>query len=308
VPTGAFRTLVFFAPVRFGMVSGKLHLPLHRRGVIIATSPLGDSMRKKSLKKSLCLSLGFSALLLSACGQAITRTKAGQLLGEIVQKVSSADFSLPTAWSVERIFTGTIAFGNQIYVGSANESYNFSKTEHYFHSTLAVNGVLDSSASATFQSEEWAYTDTKNLDGAKIYFLIHAKDDGVGNKVYSLASYKTLDAAAEAFSEVDSVKTEMGRTDDLKDVPANLQKTLASFSGSEVKSETYSTTGEYSFQSNLTYVSSGTEIHSEIVIKETMLTSVIESTSSLAGHVSYSWGRYKSSKPELSTFQQEEEE
>ena len=265
-------------------------------------------MKEKALAKNIVLLTGFSALLLSSCGQTITRTKAVELLSEVVEHVQSKDFVLPTEWSLESAYKGTLNSGNLTYTGSANSSYNFSLTDNYFHSTLTVDGKIGTPLTLAFTSEEWAYTDIQTISGAKTYFVIHALDDGyAGKKSFSITSYGSDEGAEgrakNGFQSLDAVQEEMKRTDDLSSVPSSLKDTLSSLSS--VKSESYSTSGEYSFSSSLTYVSEGSEIHNETTIKDSLLTSVIASEDTLSGHVSYSWGRYKNSKPDLSTYTEE---
>jgi hypothetical protein len=277
-------------------------------------------MAKNTAKKMLLALPGLAALLLSGCGQAITRSKAQEFLSAIVAEVEESDFASPKEWSLERTSKGTLEADGRQFNGSLNETFNFSLTDSYFHSTLAVNGKMGSPISLAYTSEEWCYTDVQPVaGGAKTYSVIHAVQDGSVDpqkKVYTLDTYKSSEEAIAAFQAFDSVKKELERTQDLETVPSSLKETLAGLSPSEVRSETYSTIGESSFESSLTYQRDGLEYHDETVIKEALLQSVVQSKSALSSssypweedpalslHVTYAWGRYKNSKPDLPTFE-----
>ena len=130
----------------------KLYLPLRRRGVIIAMR-----MKKKSANKTLLLVL--PALLLSGCGKSLSRLDAATLLGNVVSYVGSSEFETPKSWTIEETGKGKLSNGSLSYEGSFSSAHHYSEEDHYFHSTLSVEGKVGAALSLKYTSEEWIYID-----------------------------------------------------------------------------------------------------------------------------------------------------
>jgi len=258
-------------------------------------------MKKKSANKTLLLVL--PALLLSGCGKSLSRLDAATLLGNVVSYVGSSEFETPKSWTIEETGKGKLSNGSLSYEGSFSSAHHYSEEDHYFHSTLSVEGKVGAALSLKYTSEEWIYIDLMTVSGAKVYPVVEAAADGIaGTKNYVMTYYSSLEQAITAFNAKSDVIEEQSRLKDLSSVPSSLKDQLSSIDKSAVVSETYSTSAELSLIANLTYKEDDVSKSEKITIKEGFLQNVAQDDGTLSLTTAYNWNLSKSSKPDLGSY------
>jgi hypothetical protein len=259
-------------------------------------------MRNKTLVNALLFS-GLTLVLLSSCGKSLSREGAVTLLDSIAKNAASSSFVTPKEWTIEISEKGTVESGGITFEGSLSEADHYSFADAYYHTTVTIDGKIGPAITVACTIEEWVYVDMMSISGAKLYVLVDAISDGyTGQKDYSLTEFSAYANASKAFASDDSVRKEQTWSNDLSAVPLALKDVLNDLTNDTVKSESYSTNDELSLESSISYSKSGTDYTHKIIIKDGFLTSDAVSEASLTKTVAYSWGRYKNSKPDLSTF------
>jgi hypothetical protein len=263
-----------------------------------------------------------SVVVLSSCGKSLTRSGAGELLDDIVEHVSSSDFSLPTSYSVESAAKGTLLYAGVQLKGSVSESVNFSFADSYYHLSVTADGKPEPALTMAYTSESWVYVDVTQASGATLYYLVEASLDGAkeegNNKTYALTSCASLAEAQAAFLKESAVAKEAKRRDNLTLTPSGLKTLLGQLDQYQVKEEIYSTTGDYDIEASLAYqlpassVSSSTSAlttpityRDKVKIKNALLVTVEEGDDTKESSTTYSWNRYKPSKPDLSSYERD---
>jgi len=263
-----------------------------------------------------------SVLVLSSCGKSLTRSGASGLLDAIINHVSSSDFTLPTSYSVETAAKGTLLYAGVQLKGSVSESVNFSFADSYYHLSVTVDGKPQPALTMAYTSESWVYVDITQASGATLYYLVEATLDGTkeegNNRTYALTNCASLAEAQAAFLSESAVAKEAKRRDNLTLTPSGLKTLLGQLNQYQVSEEIYSTTGDYDIEASLAYrlpassVSSGTAeeesqttYRDEVKIKNALLVTVEEGDDLKESSTTYSWNRYKPSKPDLSSYQRD---
>ena len=263
-----------------------------------------------------------SVVVLASCGKSLTRSGASVLLEAIIDHVHSSDFYLPTSYSVETAAKGTLLYAGVQLKGSVSESVNFSFSDSYYHLSVTVDGKPQPALTMAYTSESWVYVDITQASGATLYYLVEATLDGTkedgANRTYALTSCASLAEAQAAFLSQSAVAKEAKRRDNLTLTPSGLKTLLGQLDQYEVSEEVYSTTGDYDIEASLAYHLPETSAtaaaaeeetqaayRNEVKIKNALLVTVGEGDGSKESSTTYSWNRYKPSKPDLSSYQRD---
>jgi hypothetical protein len=235
------------------------------------------------------------AITLTSCGRSVQRTEAIEILESIDDKVSSSSYSFPTSYTESVTYSGD---------GSMTYFVSYIANEYYYHDswsgTRTILGV-----SWTGKTETYLYID----DG-----VLYSVD--VTEKTYT----KTSDSPISSFQKQVAEKTDANSIA-IPDVPTQVNenapqevKSLLSSNGdvasdgetTEITAESYKTSTDEDLDAafSLTKTSEST-VSTQVYFFSFTANHLCEydyTEDNVVSKTTYAWGNAKASKPDLSTF------